>query len=87
MEFSVGGESFHCTGMHVTIKGFTTIMPWLAVNDKNIPSFAIGQKIGVSKLELYEVTWIFLTRIQCTNSETLIIDWISFVLPCPFSPY
>ncbi|XP_028759686.1 DNA topoisomerase 3-beta [Neltuma alba] len=56
VEFSVGGESFHCTGMHVTAKGFTTIMPWLAVNDKNIPSFARGQKIDVSKMELCEGT-------------------------------
>ncbi|MED6197065.1 hypothetical protein PIB30_053243 [Stylosanthes scabra] len=56
VEFSIGGESFHCTGHQVIAKGFTAIMPWLAVNDKNIPSFTKGQKIGVSKLELYEGT-------------------------------
>ncbi|ESW35784.1 hypothetical protein PHAVU_001G264300 [Phaseolus vulgaris] len=54
VEFSIGGESFHCTGQHVVTKGFTAIMPWLALNDKNIPSFVKGQKIEVSKLELYE---------------------------------
>ncbi|XP_014521718.1 DNA topoisomerase 3-beta isoform X1 [Vigna radiata var. radiata] len=54
VEFSIGGESFHCTGQHVVTKGFTSIMPWLALNDKNIPSFVKGQKIEISKLELYE---------------------------------
>ncbi|GAU31076.1 hypothetical protein TSUD_322130 [Trifolium subterraneum] len=54
VEFSVGGESFHCTGQHVITKGFTAIMPWLAINDKSIPSFTKGQKIKVSKVELYE---------------------------------
>ncbi|XP_057429200.1 DNA topoisomerase 3-beta isoform X2 [Lotus japonicus] len=56
VEFSIGGESFHCTGQHVITKGFTAIMPWLAINDKNIPSFIKGQKIEVSKVELYEGT-------------------------------
>lgn len=55
VELSIGGESFHCTGTHVTVKGFTSIMPWLAVNENNIPSFTKGQKIEMSKLELYEV--------------------------------
>ncbi|KAL5075977.1 hypothetical protein RYX36_014961 [Vicia faba] len=54
VEFSVGGESFHCTGQHVITKGFTAIMPWLAINDKSIPSFTKGEKIEVSKVELYE---------------------------------
>ncbi|CAL0328031.1 unnamed protein product [Lupinus luteus] len=54
VEFSIGGESFHCTGHNVTTKGFTAIMPWLAVSDKNLPSFIKGQKIEVSKMELYE---------------------------------
>jgi DNA topoisomerase-3 len=31
-------------------------MPWLAINDKGIPSFTKGQKIKVSKVELYEVS-------------------------------
>jgi len=35
-------------------------MPWLALNDKNLPSFIKGQKIEVSKLELYEVTVVSL---------------------------
>lgn len=54
VEFSVGGESFHCTGQHVITKGFTAIMPWLAINDKSLPSFEEGQKIKLSKIELYE---------------------------------
>ncbi|TKY47793.1 DNA topoisomerase 3-beta [Spatholobus suberectus] len=30
VEFSIGGESFHCTGQHVVTNGFTAIMPgWL----------------------------------------------------------
>ncbi|XP_024635697.1 DNA topoisomerase 3-beta isoform X3 [Medicago truncatula] len=54
VEFQVGGESFHCTGQHVITKGFTAIMPWLAINDKSLPSFEEGQKIKLSKVELYE---------------------------------
>ncbi|KAJ7957287.1 DNA topoisomerase [Quillaja saponaria] len=54
VEFSMGGETFYCTGQHVTVKGFTSIMPWLAVNEKNLPRFAKGEKIEVSKMELYE---------------------------------
>lgn len=54
VDFSIGGESFHCTGLHVSAKGFTSIMPWLAVNEKNLPKFAIGEKIEVLKIELYE---------------------------------
>lgn len=64
VEFSVGGESFHCTGQHVITKGFTAIMPWLAINDKSIPSFTKGQKIKVSKVELYEVSVDLLPQIQ-----------------------
>ncbi|KAK7280853.1 hypothetical protein RIF29_08385 [Crotalaria pallida] len=56
VEFSIGGESFHCTGHNVITKGFTAIMPWLAINDKNLPSFTKGQQIEVSKMELYEGT-------------------------------
>lgn len=31
-------------------------MPWLAINDKSLPSFEEGQKIKLSKIELYEVS-------------------------------
>lgn len=67
VEFSVGGESFHCTGQHVITKGFTAIMPWLAVNDKSIPSFIKGQKIEVSKVELYEV------RVESPNPNSVCV--------------
>ncbi|XP_059446947.1 DNA topoisomerase 3-beta isoform X2 [Corylus avellana] len=54
VEFSIGGESFHCTGQHVTVEGFTSVMPWLGVNERNLPRFMKGEKIEVSKVELYE---------------------------------
>ncbi|GAV58963.1 Topoisom_bac domain-containing protein, partial [Cephalotus follicularis] len=54
VEFSVGGEFFHCIGQNVTVKGFTSVMPWSAVNEKNLPQFTKGEKIEVSKVELYE---------------------------------
>lgn len=57
VEFSIGGELFHCIGQHVTVKGFTSIMPWLSVNEKNVPQFAKGDKIEVSKVELVEVLY------------------------------
>ncbi|CAN0870597.1 DNA topoisomerase 3-beta [Linum grandiflorum] len=54
IQFSAGGEVFHCVGRRVRVQGFTSIMPWLAVNEKNIPLFAKGQKIRMSKVELFE---------------------------------
>lgn len=55
IEFEVGGEFFHCTGYNVTVKGFTSIMPWMAVSEKNLPDFTDGEKIPISRLELDEV--------------------------------
>lgn len=46
---------FHCTGQHVITKGFTSIMPWLAVSEKNLPQFTKGDKISITKVDLYEV--------------------------------
>ncbi|GMN59693.1 hypothetical protein TIFTF001_028789 [Ficus carica] len=54
VEFSIGGESFHCVGHRILEKGFTSIMPWLAVNEKNLPQFTKGEKIEVVRVELYE---------------------------------
>ncbi|KAL8143853.1 hypothetical protein V2J09_016885 [Rumex salicifolius] len=54
VEFSVGGESFYCTGQRVIAKGFTTIMPWLAVNEKSLPELTKGERIRLSKTELDE---------------------------------
>ncbi|GAB4851852.1 hypothetical protein Ancab_031251 [Ancistrocladus abbreviatus] len=54
VEFSIGGESFYCTGQQVTAQGFTSIMPWLSISEKNLPQFTRGEKIKVSKVELDE---------------------------------
>lgn len=55
VDFSIGGESFHCVGQRVLVKGFTSIMPWLAINEKNLPQFTKGEKLEVSKVDLHEV--------------------------------
>ncbi|TXG72933.1 hypothetical protein EZV62_001512 [Acer yangbiense] len=54
VNFSMGGEFFHCIGHCVTVQGFTSIMPWLAINVKNLPQFTKGERIEVSKVELNE---------------------------------
>lgn len=53
----MGGEYFHCVGHHVTVKGFTSIMPWLAITERNLPEFSKGEKIEVSRVELNEVAF------------------------------
>lgn len=55
IEFTAGGEVFHCTGHHVTAKGFTSIMPWMSVSEKSLPQFKQGEKIKILKVDLYEV--------------------------------
>lgn len=55
VEFESGGESFHCVGQHVMVSGFTSIMPWLAVPEINIPEFTEGEKIGITRIEVEEV--------------------------------
>lgn len=37
------------------VKGFTSIMPWLAVSEKSLPQFAEGEKIEISQIEVDEV--------------------------------
>ncbi|XP_020684389.1 DNA topoisomerase 3-beta isoform X2 [Dendrobium catenatum] len=54
VEFTSGGERFHCVGLHVSTKGFTSIMPWLAVTEKNLPQFTKGEKINILKMDLQE---------------------------------
>nr|CAD1839134.1 unnamed protein product [Ananas comosus var. bracteatus] len=54
IEFTAGGEVFHCTGHHVTAKGFTSIMPWMSVSEKSLPQFKQGEKIKILKVDLYE---------------------------------
>lgn len=55
IDFSVGGEYFYCTGQKVTVKGFTSLMLWLAVSEKSLPWLTKGEKIELSNVELYEV--------------------------------
>lgn len=55
VEFTAGGEVFHCVGQHVISKGFTSIMPWMAVSEKNLPQFTKGERINILKVDLYEV--------------------------------
>ncbi|XP_058093481.1 DNA topoisomerase 3-beta isoform X2 [Magnolia sinica] len=54
VELSAGGESFNCIGLQVIDEGFTSIMPWMAVNEKNLPQFSKGERIKISKIDLYE---------------------------------
>ncbi|XP_030507422.2 DNA topoisomerase 3-beta isoform X1 [Cannabis sativa] len=54
VEFSTGGESFHCVGIRVLTKGFTDVMPWLGIAEKNLPQFRKGEKLEVARVELYE---------------------------------
>lgn len=55
IEFEAGGELFQCVGQRVISKGFTYIMPWLGVNEKNLPQFNKGEKISILKVDLHEV--------------------------------
>lgn len=43
----------------MTIKGYTCIMPWLAVKENNLPQFTKGEKVKISKVDLYEVLSLF----------------------------
>ncbi|KAK6122903.1 hypothetical protein DH2020_043369 [Rehmannia glutinosa] len=54
IDFESGGELFHYVGQHVKVKGFTSIMPWLAVAEINIPQFTEGEKIDISRIEVDE---------------------------------
>ena len=56
VEFSIGGESFHCVGQRIREKGFTSIMPWLGISEKNLPQFTKEEKIEIMRVELYQVT-------------------------------
>ncbi|KAF3670848.1 hypothetical protein FXO38_06884 [Capsicum annuum] len=41
VEFESGKEQFQCVEQLATVKGFTSIMPWLAISEKNLPEFAL----------------------------------------------
>ncbi|KAB1203333.1 DNA topoisomerase 3-beta-1 [Morella rubra] len=47
--FLIAGESFHCTGQHVTVEGFTSIMPWLA--GKTMPPDYLSESELISLME------------------------------------
>lgn len=54
IEFTSGGETFHCVGYRVTHKGFTSIMPWLAVSENSLPAFKKGDSVSIHKVDIYE---------------------------------
>ncbi|ONM56133.1 DNA topoisomerase 3-alpha [Zea mays] len=54
IEFTSGGETFHCVGYRVTSKGFTSIMPWLAVSENSLPAFKKGDSVSIHKADIYE---------------------------------
>jgi DNA topoisomerase IA len=55
VEFTSGGEIFRCVGHRVTSKGFTSIMPWLAVGENILPTFKKGDTISIHKVDIHEV--------------------------------
>lgn len=78
VEFAAGGELFHCVGQHVTAKGFTSIMPWMAVGEKNLPQFTKAEKINILNVDLYEVE--FCTPCICgfyfvNNLVSMYFNW------------
>uniref|UniRef100_A0A1D1Z473 DNA topoisomerase n=1 Tax=Anthurium amnicola TaxID=1678845 RepID=A0A1D1Z473_9ARAE len=54
IEFEAGREVFFCVGQHVTRKGFTSVMPWMGVNERKLPQFSSGERIKILKVDLYE---------------------------------
>lgn len=48
-------------------------MPWLAINEKNLPQFTKGEKIEVSKVELYEVIYIPPPRNEPSSFQILLL--------------
>lgn len=47
--FEVSEEFFHCLGYGVIIKEFISIMPWLAVREKNLPEFTEGEQVAIAE--------------------------------------
>lgn len=56
VSFGISGEIFHSTGYQIIQKGFTSVMPWLAVTEKNLPQFTEGERIEVLKVDLDQGT-------------------------------
>lgn len=67
IEFTSGGETFHCVGYRVTSKGFTSIMPWLAVSENSLPAFKKGDSVSIHKADIYEVMSISLLKPHALN--------------------
>lgn len=78
VEFSSGGEVFYCVGQRVTDKGFTSVMPWLAVNETSLPQFTKGEKIEVSKVELHEVVSLLTSHLSLVSSQVTTCYVFSF---------
>jgi hypothetical protein len=55
-------------------------MPWLGVNERNLPRFMKGEKIEVSKVELYEVG--ILSSTQFLFVQTLCFTFFSVFDVC-----
>jgi hypothetical protein len=64
IELTSGGETFHCVGNRVTSKGFTSIMPWLAVSENNLPAFRKGDTVSIHKVDIYEVRPMWFAHIH-----------------------
>jgi DNA topoisomerase IA len=62
IEFTSGGETFHCVGYRITHKGFTSIMPWLVVSENSLPAFKKGDSVSIHKVDIYEVRLISLLK-------------------------
>jgi hypothetical protein len=71
VEFTSGGEIFRCVGHKVTSKGFTSIMPWLAVGENILPTFKKGDTVSIHKVDIYEVSLMSLL-----TSPELAFSWM-----------
>lgn len=74
VEFTSGGEIFRCVGHRVTSKGFTSIMPWLAVGENNLPTFKKGDTISIHKVDIYEVR--LMSLLTASHLLSLLFIWM-----------
>jgi DNA topoisomerase-3 len=52
--FSIGDETFTCSGKKLLSPGFTAVMPWLAAKDEYLPELAVQQQCVISELRAVE---------------------------------
>jgi hypothetical protein len=59
-------------------------MPWLGVNERKLPRFMKGEKIEVSKVELYEVGILsyFIHTLCFTFFSVFIVCYYFYFLSC-----